>query len=225
MAGKFFTGLFGRSPFEPVQKHIATAHACASELRAFFQAVFNDDWIKAASIQARITELENKADDIQKSIRLHLPKSLFLPVSRSDLLALLTPQDKIADRAKDIAGLMLGRKMSIPAQLQEPIFEYLKRSIAASQQAVTAINELDELIETGFGGREIKLVEKMIIELNKIENETDKIEIQIRANLFAIEKDLPPVEVMFLYKIIEWIGDIADRAQQVGGRLQLLLAR
>ena len=115
--------------------------------------------------------------------------------------------------------------MSIPAQLQEPIFEYLKRSIAASQQAVTAINELDELIETGFGGREIKLVEKMIIELNKIENETDKIEIQIRANLFAIEKDLPPVEVMFLYKIIEWIGDIADRAQQVGGRLQLLLAR
>jgi uncharacterized protein Yka (UPF0111/DUF47 family) len=30
---------------------------------------------------------------------------------------------------------------------------------------------------------------------------------------------------MFLYKIIDWIGDLADRAQQVGSRLELLLAR
>jgi hypothetical protein len=30
---------------------------------------------------------------------------------------------------------------------------------------------------------------------------------------------------MFLYKVINWIGDLADRAQQVGARLQLLLAR
>ncbi|HBP75141.1 MAG TPA: phosphate transport regulator, partial [Alcanivorax sp.] len=37
--------------------------------------------------------------------------------------------------------------------------------------------------------------------------------------------ELPPVDVIFLYKIIEWIGDLADRAQKVGGRLQLLLAR
>lgn len=144
---------------------------------------------------------------------------------RSDLVALLAKQDQIANRAKDIAGLMLGRKMSIPAQLHEPVFEYLKRSLAASEQAVSAINELDELVETAFGGREIRLVEKMITELNEIEHETDKIEVTIRAKLFSIEKNLPPVDVMFLYKIIEWIGDLADCAQKVGSRLQLLIAR
>ncbi len=223
--GKFFADLFGRSPVEPLQRHIATSHQCAAELIPFFQAVFHDDWGQAAEIQSKIAQLENEADEIQKTIRLHLPKSLFLPVPRSDLVALLVKQDQIANRAKDIAGLMLGRQMSIPEQLHEPVFEYLKRSLSASEQAVTAINELDELVETAFGGREIKLVEKMITELNELEHQTDKIEITIRAKLFAIEKELPPIDVMFLYKIIEWIGDLADCAQKVGSRLQLLIAR
>ena len=46
-----------------------------------------------------------------------------------------------------------------------------------------------------------------------------------RKILFRLEKDLPPVDVIFLYKIIDWIGDLADRASRVGGYLQLLLAR
>ena len=159
------------------------------------------------------------------SIRLHLPKSLFLPVPRSDLLDLLSTQDKIANRAKDIAGIMLGRKMEIPKQLQKPVTEYLKRSLAASEQAVKVINELDELVETAFGAREIKLIETMITKLNSIELETDEIEVKVRSELFIIEKDLAPVDVMFLYKVIEWIGDLADLAEKVGQRLQLLLAR
>ena len=30
---------------------------------------------------------------------------------------------------------------------------------------------------------------------------------------------------MFLYTIIEWIGDVADRAERIGNRLEQLLAR
>ena len=48
---------------------------------------------------------------------------------------------------------------------------------------------------------------------------------QIRHALFAIEKELPPIDVMFLYRIIDWVGEVADIAQRVGSRLQLMLAR
>ena len=41
----------------------------------------------------------------------------------------------------------------------------------------------------------------------------------------ALEVELPPVDVIFLYQIIDWVGDLADRAQRVGSRLQLLVAR
>jgi uncharacterized protein len=47
----------------------------------------------------------------------------------------------------------------------------------------------------------------------------------LRAELFELEPGLPPVDVIFMYKIIEWIGDLADVAKRVGHRLELLLAK
>ena len=173
----------------------------------------------------RSAQLENEADKLKKSVRQHLPKSLFLPVPRSDLLDLLSVQDKIANRAKDIAGLMLGRCMTIPQPLQPQMLAYVQRTVDASAQALKALKELDSLLETGFSGREATLVEKMVEELEEIERETDRMQITVRRALFNLEKDLPAVDVIFLYKIIEWIGDVADRAERVGNRLEQLLAR
>lgn len=220
-----FVSLFGRSPIGPMQQHIAKAHECAANLVPFFEAVMAEDWAKVEQVQQEMSRLEHEADKLKKSVRLHLPKSLFLPVPRSDLLELLSVQDKVANRAKDIAGLMLGRQMAIPQPLQPLVRTYVQRSVDASAQALKAMNELDELLETGFAGREAVLVETLIEELGSIENDTDRLQIEVRRNLFKLEQDLPPVDVMFLYQIIDWIGDVADRAQRVGNRLEQLLAR
>ena len=220
-----FVSLFGRSPIGPMQQHIAKAHECAANLVPFFEAIMAEDWAKVEQVQQEMSRLEHEADKLKKSVRLHLPKSLFLPVPRSDLLELLSVQDKVANRAKDIAGLMLGRQMAIPQALQPLMRTYVQRSVDASAQALKAMNELDELLETGFAGREAVLVETLIEELGSIENDTDRLQIEVRRNLFKLEKDLPPVDVMFLYQIIDWIGDVADRAQRVGNRLEQLLAR
>lgn len=220
-----FVSLFGRSPIGPMQQHIAKAHECAANLVPFFEAVMAEDWAKVEQVQQEMSRLEHEADKLKKSVRLHLPKSLFLPVPRSDLLELLSVQDKVANRAKDIAGLMLGREMAIPQALQPLMRTYVQRTVDASAQALKAMNELDELLETGFAGREAVLVETLIEELGVIEQDTDRLQIEVRRNLFRLEKDLPPVDVMFLYQIIDWIGDVADRAQRVGNRLEQLLAR
>ncbi len=220
-----FASLFGRSPIGPMQQHIAKAHECAANLVPFFEAVMAEDWVKVEQVQQEMARLEHEADKLKKSVRLHLPKSLFLPVPRSDLLELLSVQDKVANRAKDIAGLMLGREMAIPQGLQALMRTYVQRTVDASAQALKAMNELDELLETGFGGREAKLVETLVEELGAIEQDTDSLQIEVRRQLFKLEKELPPVDVMFLYQIIDWIGDVADRAQRVGNRLEQLLAR
>ncbi|WP_439886672.1 TIGR00153 family protein [Pseudomonas sp. MBLB4123] len=220
-----FVSLFGRSPIGPMQQHIAKAHECAANLVPFFEAVMAEDWTRVEQVQQDMARLEHEADKLKKSVRLHLPKSLFLPVPRSDLLELLSVQDKVANRAKDIAGLMLGREMAIPQALQPIMRRYVQRSVDASAQALKAMNELDELLETGFAGREAVLVETLIEELGVIEQDTDSLQIDVRRQLFKLEKELPPVDVMFLYQIIDWIGDVADRAQRVGNRLEQLLAR
>ena len=220
-----FVSLFGRSPIGPMQQHIAKAHECAANLAPFFEAVMAQDWAEVARVQQEMVRLEKEADKLKKSVRLNLPKSLFLPVPRSDLLELLSVQDKVANKAKDIAGLMLGREMAIPAELQPLIRAFVQRTVDASAQALKAMNELDELLETGFGGREAKLVETLVEELDGIEDDTDRLQIEVRRTLFKLEKDMPPVDVMFLYQIIDWVGEVADRAQRVGNRLEQLLAR
>ena len=135
--------LFGQSPIKPMQDHMAKAHACTELLRDFLQATLADDWNRAEALQGDIVQLEHEADELKRDIRLNLPKSLFLPVPRSDLLDLLTRQDKVANVAKDIAGLMLVRRMRIADTLSGAMTEYLACAIAASSQALVAINEFD----------------------------------------------------------------------------------
>ena len=217
--------MFARSPIRPLQQHMEKAHACVALLPQFFHAVEQNDWQKAAELQAEIRKRENEADDLKRNVRSHLPKGLFLPVSRTDILNLLSGQDRLADTAKDIAGIMLGRKMRLPESLVNDFNQFLQRSIDAADQAKKAINELDELLESGFRGKEVLVVDNMVKELDQIETQTDKIQIALRQSLFDIEKDMPPIDVIFLYKIIELIGTLADRAQQAGSYLRMLVAR
>lgn len=220
-----FPRLFGQSPIAPIQEHMRVASQTAGELLLFMEAILDEQWDVAQEKADRVFELEGKADDLKREIRLHLPRSLFMPVSRSDLLELLHMQDKIPNLAKDIAGLAVGRKMSIPEELKPRLRQYVEYSIGATNLAVRALNELDELMETGFSGKEVDIITDMVKRLDDAEHDTDVQQIEVRNALFAIEKDLNPVDVMFLYRIIDWIGDIADFSQTVGNRLLYLIAK
>lgn len=220
-----FSRLFGKSPFNPVQDHIGVAHECVTALVVFVGAVIKNDWDTAEEAAATVYLLESKADGMKKDIRLHLPKSLFLPIPRADLLEMLRMQDKIPNRAKDVAGLMLGRRMEIPPEIADKLLVFVQCTEEAVIQAVKTLAELDDLIETGFSGRAIRLIESLVEELDHLEHETDLLQIDVRSALFEIEDDLNPVPVMFLYKIIEWIGEIADHSQIVGHRMLYLIAK
>jgi hypothetical protein len=105
------------------------------------------------------------------------------------------------------------------------LIAFANRSVDACKQAETTVNELEELVQAGFRGSEVTLVENMIQELDRIESDTDALQVEVRAALLVQETELPPVNVMFFYEVIDSIGDLADCAQRVGSRLQLMLAR
>ena len=217
--------LFGRSPIGPIQEHMQAANQAAQYLPDLFRASANDDWTTATEVHKEIADAEKAADKLKRKVRTNLPKSLFLPVPRSDLLELVGIQDKVANSAKDVAGLIIGRHIRFPAKMQEPMVEFAQACAATSMQAFKSVQELDELLEVGFTGREVKRVEGMLKELDKLEQRTDRMAVSLRAKLFKIEAKLPPVEVMFCYQIISLLGDVADNAESVGDRLQILMAR
>ena len=69
------------------------------------------------------------------------------------------------------------------------------------------------------------IVEEMILTLDKIEHEDDELLADMRRRIFEIEHDMSAIDLVFLYKLVQWIGDLADLAQTVGARLQILIAR
>ena len=216
--------MFGSSPVQPLEKHMDLAFRCAKKLRPFFDSVIAKDHKRMAEVRGQIEVLEQEADNLKKEIRLNMPKSLFMPVPREDLLELLLVQDKIANRTRDVSGIIMGRKMEIPEQIAELFIEFVETNIDAAKQARKSVRELDELFTAGFKGAEVELVSSLIEELDALETRTDTQQTKIRAALFEIEKTLDPINVMFLYEVIHLTGEIADMAERVGRRLEVLLS-
>jgi len=217
--------LFGKSPFKPMQAHMRVAVACAHEIPGLFQLLIAGDSDGVTAAKERIFALEGEADALKNSIRIRLPKSLFMPVDRRDLLELLRMQDSIADTAQDIAGLLVERPMAVPEAMAAPLVELVRACVDACDKANEIIDLLDELLAIGFKGKTAARVREMVSQLNDLEHHTDDLGLRLARTLFQLEDEMKPVSVMMWYRLIEWIGDLADYAEKVGNRVRLLTAK
>jgi predicted phosphate transport protein (TIGR00153 family) len=215
--------LFGRSPIRPLQKHMGAAVNCAREVMPFVEAMAAGDRAAMERHRAEIVRLEHEADEIKHELRSNLPKRLFLAVERRDMLEILEYQDSIADVAQDIAELADMRGMTAPEPLRDVLLVLTREVILVCEKAEEMINELDELLETGFGARETERVDEMIVALGVAESETDRLAEEALKVVFSMEDELG-VGTYFWYRMIGWIGDMADYAEKVGNRLRLLIA-
>ena len=220
-----FASLFAKSPFVPMQRHMAVVNECAAQVPTLIDHLIAGDKAGVEATAKLIFELEEKADKEKHEIRAHLPRSLFLPVDRRDLLEILHTQDAIADCAQDIAGMFLERDMELPDEMKQPLKELAVGCVGVVAQATSVIGRLDELLEVGFRGRQVEHVEELLDTLNKLEDVTDEAGIALTRVLFNQEDSMRPVSVILWYRVIEWIGDLADHAEKVGNRLRLVIAR
>jgi hypothetical protein len=196
-----------------------------SKLGDFVIAISEEDWRTAQECREEIVDLENRADDIKNNIRNNLPKSLFMTVSREDLLGLVMTMDEIPNAAKDISGIMIGRKMSIPNQVKDQFLACSNAAIKAANQACEAVRKVDDMQKSGFGSNDAAVLSDLVAHLEQIERENDELEIALRHQLFECEKEYDPIDMIFLYDIINKVGSLADISQTVGHLLVRLVSR
>ena len=199
--------------------------SCVCLIPPLFDAVYREDNSQVADFANQINKLETEADKLKSTFRLNMPRSLFLPVDRKDLLNLLADQDKIADIAEDIGKTFLFRKMTVPEELKSLLDELLEGTMEIAAAAREMIEKLDELLEVGFAGRELDKVSIMIAGVRRSEHNIDDIICRIKKELFSIEKNLDPVSVMFWYQIIDMLGLISDQSENLADRLLLFLSK
>ena len=212
------------SPLAVMERHAETCLDCVTKLMAYFEAAQAGDWNKAEKLQLEISRLEGIADEIKMDVRKNLPRGLWMSVSRTDLLELVRVQDKMANETKDIAGLSLGRNLAFPQKLEKSLFKFIETVIEASAKAVEVVSATRDLSRTAFGAWQAKAIVSKCALVEKIERRSDELQSKLRAKLKAHEEDISPVDAIFLYQLLSNIGEIADHAEKVSHRAQIIAA-
>ncbi|NQT79740.1 MAG: TIGR00153 family protein [Candidatus Aminicenantes bacterium] len=215
--------LFGKSPFEPLYQHMLKVKECVDLVRPLMDSLLKKDEKKVKEIAKRVFKAEHEADLVKKDIRNHLPKSLFLPVARGDILRFLKEQDNIADSAEDLAVLLILRKTIVPEELKDEIKNFVDKVIETYEMAMTVSSEIKILAETSFGGVEAHKVMELIEQLKVKEWEADKAQMKAAKKLFVIEKKLDPVDVMMWMNIFKELGTLANHAENAGDQMRMML--
>lgn len=217
-------GLFAQSPFEGLQTLAHRVQDCAHEIPPLFDALFEGDYDEVRAQADKISDLEHEADVVKDQVRDRLPKTIFLPVDRRDLLDVISILDAVADCSEDVGILFTIRKMDPHPELVEPLRELLDRVMKVVDQAVDVVDQLDVLVKVGFEGKEAVRVKNMIDELNQLEHEADVVQDDLARRLFDLEDEIPPGGIFIWNKILNKVGDVANTAEKMGSRLRLFLA-
>ena len=217
--------LFGKSPFGPLVEHTNKVHECVLEVRPLVEAFLDERHDDVERIYERISKLEHKADVIKREIRNHLPKSLFLPVDRGDMLKFLKEQDAIADTAEDIAVLLTVRRTRVPAVLRQGLLEFTDKVIEVSETLVKAAGEIQNLQEASFKGKGAERVVELVEQVSQGEYEADCIQTDVSRMLYDHESEVDPISVYFIMKLFRLLGEIANHAENTGDNLRMMLAK
>lgn len=207
-----------------MREHILKVVECVDLLPEFFDALHNEDQAQVIAVREKVYEAEHAADTIKNEMRDNLPRSIFMPINRRDLLDILDLQDSIADTAQDIVTVIVNRNMLAPDVLQEKIMQYVVIARESCLMAGDISQDFDILLETGFGQKEAEKILARIEQLSEKESLADITGLEISRRLFDVEKQMSPIDVIFWYNVFDLIGDLADYAEKVGNRLRLLLA-
>jgi hypothetical protein len=215
--------LFGKSPFEPLYQHMVKVKECVDLVRPLMDAVLQGETKKVKEIAKKIFKAEHYADMVKKDIRSHLPKSIFLPVARGDLLRFLKEQDNIADSAEDLAVLLTLRKTTVPEEMKEDLKDFVNKVLDTYEMAMIVSSEIKILAETSFGGAEAHKVTELIEQVKVKEWEADKAQMNTAKKLFSIEEKLDPISVVMWMKILKELGTLANHAENAGDQMRVML--
>ena len=211
--------LFGKSPFGPLIEHAKKVNECIELLIPITEAWLNADWVELERLQKLISEAEHEADNIKIKIRHNLPKGHFYPVPRGGLLRVVQNQDDMADSAEDFAIMLTLRKTTFPESLRSEFRTFIQKVVKTCRKALSAIEELDILLETSFTGPEAEKVLANIDEVGKLEWEVDLNTHSLVKKLLLLEDKLPTLDIIFCMNIIQTLSRLCNHAENSGDNL------
>lgn len=197
--------------------------ACVHLVPKLFDALMREDEPALNELANTISKLEHEADLTKNDIRAGLKSHLFLPVNRASLLEVLAIQDNLADKAEDIGVLLGFKSLRFPSVWKTRFLEFLAKNIATFDSVQLVIAELNELLESSFGGAEAERIRVMVDQVAYAEHQVDLVQRELVRDLFRSEQELHYTSFYLWMRIIEEVGSISNLSEKLGNRIILTM--
>ena len=218
------SGLFGRSPFEPLIEHARKVHQCVAMVRPVAEAIIARDTRRLEELQHEMSKTEFEADQLKDSIRQTLPKRYFLPVNREDVARFLSEMDKVADDTEDFAIIATFRPIDISDDLKDDFLALVDKILEVSTLLLGVAEELAILQREAFVGPDSNDVLMRIQAVCHAEWESDKLSRKIARRIYS-DDSMSPINVLVIEKLCRSLTQIADHAENVGKNMRLMITR
>ncbi|MGH2638426.1 MAG: TIGR00153 family protein [Rhabdochlamydiaceae bacterium] len=213
--------LFGKSPFAPLQTHMNRVTNCMEKLTEIISLVTTSSKISPQKLIEELCRLEHEADITKNDIRNNLPKSIFLPIDRSQFLEILSLQDSIADQAEEIGITLTLRPLS--SAFLPTLAEFYQKNVDTFISAQNIIREIDQLIESSFGGIEAEKVKTMVEYTAHKEQNAKNLARALKQQIFSSEQEWSPPEFYVWVQLIDQIGNISLLSEKLANRIRMVL--
>jgi uncharacterized protein len=216
--------MFRKSPFEPMRYHMNAVTECIKLVHPMFCAVRDGCHDELQELADKVFKLEHEADIIKDEIRRTIPTRFFLPVYRGDLLGYLKLQDDMADAVEDIAALLTIKKLSLAPTLVDTTFEFIAKVEEVCRKIHAVGDYIPTLVEGQMVGPNADHALELVADVEKTEWEADRISYKLSRELFAIDDEIKPSDLLLWFRIFGELGHLADFAEKNADRLRRMLA-
>ncbi len=155
----------------------------------------------------QMSETEHLADDATHAIIKRLNQTFITPFDRDDIYGLASTLDDCMDYMDEAADLIVLYKLNeIPARLADQV-EILQRMSELTAEAMPKLRSMNEL-------------EEFWVEINRLENQADKIYRKLLSQLFDEISD--PILLMKLKEVVVILEEAADAFERVANTVETI---
>lgn len=166
---------------------------------------------KPLAVKAQeIKEIEHKCDFLTHEIIQRLNKTFVTPIDREDIHSLATSIDDIMDAIDMAAGLVPLYKIDTVRFGARELAKLIIEQIASLRLALHALERRSGVLD-------------QTVEINRIENEADRVYKDALGRLFDEERD--PIKIIKWKEILSLLEQATDRCEDVANLLENVVVK
>lgn len=197
---------------DALEDHSKKVVETVNRLSEMLDYYLEEDCGKTEELCRIIDDLEHDADKMKQQFQLILPNSVVIQLDTNDLLSFLKAQDGIANIAQNAAHWMTLRSSAgVPQDIKDGLRDLMEMSMKCIHGYEKIMCGLEKVEATSYSKIEIQRLVEQIPEIEKNEFEVDMFEIKVLKMIFEHEDEIGGSAVYHLSRLVDNIGDIADK--------------